>query len=328
MDRSHLNLLLAIFLTWMSGYYVSASDKTTPIPIEDSQTQLIKVYMTDDKDGHITSDLIMQALEAEGFTIDSDDDMNRPFEVRFGDHHYETHRLLSVHSADHVARLVAKHPKIGLVTPMTLSVWSDDTSQTLRISIRSLHGIAQITGIPKDDDVLIDYLTRLDRAIRKALPDIRLQKSTSQTLSDEDVSLSSSYTTELDPDSESTFEQTTDDLESEFESEMNAAGFLLTGFISLDDELAERGVKAFRLYDTYSVCDVDVMYTLTKSHPELGALVPCSFYIYNKQDANTIHMGIPSSHSIAMSGSIRKDPLSTLIRSEQRFEETMQDFIE
>ena len=47
----------------------------------------------------------------------------------------------------------------------------------------------------------------------------------------------------------------------------------------------------YDFYHTYSICKFDVIYSVSKLHPEAGAWAPCSFYLYKRKGENKMHMG-------------------------------------
>jgi uncharacterized protein (DUF302 family) len=72
------------------------------------------------------------------------------------------------------------------------------------------------------------------------------------------------------------------------------AMFINAGFNDLNYDMEESGYEGYTFYDVYSICYLEVIYTVAKTHPEAGAFAPCSMYMYQKKGTNTMEIGFPS----------------------------------
>ena len=260
------------------------------------ETQDIRVITVANPDGKITGATVEDAFTANGFIVDGNNDMNKPFGLRFGKDKlwYTTYRLAVVHHSEYTAKLAKDYPSIGLLTPLSMSIWSSNDNKDISISALTLRGMSRITQIPMDNADLIAYADAMDKALKAAVPGGKYEDRTYSKVADMKMQLATLFTAEFDTDEETTAADAKDSFEEEFEAEMEPVGFLFPSFIDLNGELEERGVTTYDYYDTYSVCKFDVIHPVSKDHPEVGAFAPCTFFIYKKKDEAETHMGYPS----------------------------------
>ncbi|MBL0708802.1 MAG: hypothetical protein JJW00_07145 [Sulfurimonas sp.] len=251
--------------------------------------QSVQIFTSDNADGKITTKSIDDAFVKSGLMIDGNNDMNKPFKLRFKNTHYKTYNLAMFRNKAITLKLLKKYPTFGLLTPLTMSIWSD--KGTMNISTLTLAGIARTGEIPIDDPDLIAYSKSIEKALRTAMPNGKFKKL-NHTIKFPKKSFQTRYTMDLEIEADTDIEELKEEFEEEFEGEMEPIGFLMPGYLNLLDELFEPdGYDAYDFYDTYSVCKFDVIYPVSKLHPEAGAYAPCSFYLYKKKGENKMHMG-------------------------------------
>jgi len=275
--------LLALFLAGCNSAEVT--------PKKNKTVQDVQVYTTANKNGKVTTKSIEAAFDAIGLSVAGNNDMNKPFAKRFGKLHYKIYNLAMFVDNDLTYKLVKKYPKFGLLTPLTMSIWSDGDS--MNISTLTINGMARATQIPVNDPDLIAYATKITTALKNALPHGHF-KELNYTPAPRENSLSTDFVTDLELDGTSP-EDYIEDFEAEFEGELEPLGFLLPNFTNLNEEIFEdKGYDAYDYYHTYSICKFDVIYPVSKMHPEAGAWAPCSFYLYKKKGENKMYMGFLS----------------------------------
>ena len=290
--------------------------------------QDIRIFTVANKSGKITGATIESAFEKTGFTIDGNNDMNKPFSKRFGKTHYPVYRLATVHDPDLSAKLVRINPDIALLTPLSMSIWQDKKGN-MNISSLSLRGMSRMTSIPSSNKDLVALANKMDKALHAALPGGHFKKLAYRRVADQHKPLAVTFEADVEPDEDATLEDWKDDFESEFEGEMEPIGFLFPGFIDLNDELQDHGIEDFDFFDTYSVCKLDVIYPISKTHPEVGAFAPCTFFLYKKKGENKMHMGFPSVQNWITSTDIAdKVSLDPLIEAENLFIKTVNSITE
>ncbi|MGB6018134.1 MAG: DUF302 domain-containing protein [Sulfurimonadaceae bacterium] len=292
-----LSTLVAFGITACSSHKTEAPVKAEPVKKEAAvETQDIRIITVANSDGKITGATIEDAFTANGFMVDGNNDMNKPFSLRFGKDKlwYKTYRLAVVHHQDLTAKLAKDYPSIGLLTPLSMSIWSSNDNKDISISSLTLRGMSRITHIPMDNPDLIAYADAMDKSLKAAVPGGKYEDRKYSKVADMKMQLATLFTTTFDTDEETTAADAKDSFEEEFEAEMEPVGFLFPSFIDLNGELEERGVTTYDYYDTYSVCKLEVIHPISKTHPEVGAFAPCTFFVYKKKGETTTHMGYPS----------------------------------
>ena len=321
--------IYAILVSALAALAFSACMGGTPDVADTNTQQDIRIMTVDNKDGKITTATIEKAFEDAGFAIDGNNNMNAPFKPRFGKTYYKTYHLFTVHSSKHVLALVKKYPSIGLLSPLSMSLYSNDKEMTMNISSLTLRGMSRITQIPMDNPDLIAYSKFLEEALRKALPGGKFQNLSYTKVADMKQALTTTFQTELGGDNEDEISENKDDFEAEFEGEMEPIGFLFPGFIDLQSDFADAGYDVYDYYDTYSVCKLDVIYPIHQAHPEVGAFAPCTFYIYKKKGDPITHMGFPSVNNWITSTDLEDEKsLKPLVEAQKLFEDTVNDISE
>lgn len=309
-----------------------SATSTTVAGINDGQD--IRIFTVANPDGKITAASIEKAFEEVGFSIDGNNNMNSPFKPRFGKTFYQTYHLFTTHSPKHTLALVKKYPSIGLLSPLSMSLYSnrdDDNVKVMNISSLTLRGMSRITGIPMTDPDLISYAKFLEEGLRKALPGGHFKELSYQKVADMSMTLSTTFEAEFEGDDEDARLEAKDDFEAEFEGELEPIGFLFPGFIDLKSEFSDAGYDEFEIYDTYSICKLDVIYPIHQEHPEVGAFAPCTFHIYKKRNESKVYMGFPSVDNwITATDLDIKDEktFGTLIEAQQLLSDKINEIIE
>ena len=328
MTKLSATLLGMLMVFGLSACTAAKSDAAAAEKPVTENNQDIRIFTVENKDGKITGATIEKAFEEAGFSIDGNNDMNKPFKARFGETHYPVYRLATVHDPDLTAKLVQVNPEIGLLTPLSMSIWQDNEGN-MNVSSLSLRGMSRMTQIPMSNVDLIALGGKMEKALRAALPGGHFKQLSYQKIADASKPLAVSFVTEFNVAQDATVSDAKDDFEAEFEGEMEPIGFLFPGFISVNDELQERGINDFDFFDTYSVCKLDVIYPISKSHPEVGAFAPCTFYLYKKKGDRKVHMGFPSVQNWITSTDIEdKASLDPLIEAENLFIDTVNSVTE
>ncbi len=85
-----------------------------------------------------------------------------------------------------------------------------------------------------------------------------------------------------------------DGLETELEGSLETAGFIIAGFNQLGEDFTEAGYDKYDFFDAYSICKLPVIFEVHKTHPEAGALAPCTGYLYKEKGSSEVHLAYPS----------------------------------
>ena len=267
---------------------------TTVAPAAPKKIQDVQVFSAPNADGAVTTKAIEAGFDGVGLTIAGNNDMNKPFGLRFGKLHYKVYNLAMFSNNDLTFKLVKKYPKFGALTPLTMSIWSDDEAKTMNISTLSINGMARATGIPVTDPDLIAYAELIHKGLKAAMPNGDF-KELNYTVKFPNKTLATDFVVELDLDGQAP-EDYIEDFEAEFEGELEPLGFLLPNYTNLQEEIFDDAgyTGVYDFFHTYSICKFDVIYPVSKTHPEAGAWAPCSFYLYKKTGENQMHLGFLS----------------------------------
>lgn len=318
------NILLVAFLGYVTLSYAGINPKVDELNNEQS----VQVYSAPNPNGAITTQTIDEAFEQNGLSMGGDNNMNSPFEKRFGKVHYKTYNLAMFSNTDLTVKLIKKYPKFGSLTPLTMSIWSDDTKKTMNISTLTLVGMSKAVGIPVNDPDLVAYATMVKTALKAALPNGGFQKTNFPVV---DVNKASSFKqeftvdmTETDPDA---IQEIRGNIEAAFEGEMEPLGFLLPNYMNLQQDVFEGlGFKEYDIYLTYSICKFDVIYPVSKDSPAAGAWAPCSMYIYHKKGEDKIHIGYLGVDSwISSLGMTNKEGIDKLYEAQGMITKILKD---
>lgn len=281
-----LPLIMSIILSGCSATLYSKQKKAQQAKVQD-----VQVFVSHNENNTITPKKIEDAFESVGLSVLGNNNMNKPFMARFKSTHYKVYNLAMYMNTELTFNLLKKYPKFGALTPLTMSMWQDDDGN-FNVATLSIHGISRATQIPLDDEDLIAYTHLIQKALYKAMPDAK-KKKLSFMLSHNNKPLQQNFTTKVELDEENNIEDYIEDFESEFESEMDSMGFLLPNYTNVQEDIFDdhnyKGVYDF--FHTYSICKLDVIFPVSKTHPEAGAWAPCSFYLYKKVGENEMHMG-------------------------------------
>lgn len=257
-------------------------------PTQTKKAQDVQVYTTANKDKKVTTKTIEDTFDKTDLGVAGNNDMNKPFKKRFGKVHYKVYNLAMFMNNDITFKIIKKYPKFGALTPLTMSIW-EGKDGSMNVATLTINGMSRATGVPKNDPDLIAYSALIDQALKKAMPEGHY-KNLNHTVKYPNKSFAIDITTKIDSDIPP--EDYIEDFEAEFEAELEPLGFLLPNYTNLQEEVFDdRDYHEYDFFHTYSICKFDVIYPVSKLHPEAGAWAPCSFYLYKKKDSPTMHMG-------------------------------------
>ena len=261
-------------------------------------THNVTILTADNSDGKITPETIEAAFQKAGFFINDNRNMIGPWsnQVKAGTKNFTTidfdvYNLFTTFKKDVVVRLGKKYPNIGLFSPMSMSIWTRKGEKTISISSLSAAAMAEIMGIPADDAELVAYGKLVQDTLKVALPNAKVEKVAYEMLQPEGPLVSTAQG-KMDPEAD--WEEVKDKFQEDFEQALIPAMFINAGFNDLNYDMEESGFEGYTFYDVYSICYLEVIYTVAKKYPEAGAFAPCSLYMYQKKGTNTMEMGYPS----------------------------------
>ena len=284
-----------IFLAFTMAFLMVACNQTTTLKTMKPQTiQDVQVFTSENKNGAITTKSIEAAFDTVGLSVPGNNDMNKPFLQRFKKRHYKTYNLAMYINNDLTFKLLKKYPQFGALTPLTMSIW-EDKNGNMNISTLTINGMSRATEIPINDPDLIAYSTLIHLALKTAMPQGHFKKL-GYTPKHNGKPLQINFKTIVKLDEDTSMEDYIEDFEAEFEGELEPNGFLLPNYTNVQEEIFDdKGyTDIYDFYHTYSICKFEVIFPVSKTHPEAGAWGPCSFYLYKKKDEHVMKMGFLS----------------------------------
>jgi len=281
--------ILGLFLVF-SMFGCNGVKETPKVEVK-PKIQDVQVFRSKNDDGKITPRSIEREFDKIGLSVPGNNDMNKPFKTRFGSVHYKTYNLAMFINNELTYKLLKKSPKFGALTPLTMSIWQDKDGY-INVSTLSINGLSRASGIPVDDVDLVAYSVLVKKGLHMAMPNGEFKVLNYDT-PDRNKTFGMSFVAEIDIADDENMEDFIDDFEAEFEGELEPLGFLLPNYTNVQEEIFDDyGYKdKYDFYHTYSICKFDVIYPVSKLHPEAGAWAPCSFYLYKNKGESKIHMG-------------------------------------
>lgn len=255
---------------------------TLGLSVCSANEQNLQIFSVDNAKGEINAKSIEKAFNASGVVVDVNNDMNSIFSKRYGNIHHPKYNLAIFTNAKLVSKLMKKYPRIGLITPLSMSIYAGKDN-TINVSTLSLAGMARVTQIPVTDPDLIAYAASVDAALHKALPNGQYLSVKHKT----GRAVVSDFTTEFELEDGDTYADAKDSFKEEFEGEISPVGFLVPKSYTLEH-------ADYDFFDTYSIIRFNAIFPVSENHPDAGAYAPFSLVIYKKKGDDTVHISYPS----------------------------------
>lgn len=280
----------------------------------------LHLFSVPNSDGKLNAGVIEKALEANGFVISANSEMNGPFKIQFGQSDFAQFNLLTAYHKVHAESLVKAHPDAGIFVPMGFGIYQRNGDKNLHVSILTAEAMAKIAGFKAAEFALIEKEAMA--TLKKALPNAKITMSET-SLPAEGVLLSR-YVKESSKES---WKSDKEETEMMIEDGLKPAGFVMSNFTDYNFALGEK--SPFDFYDTYSICKLKVIYTVAKTRPEAAAFAPCTLMVYKKKDADEIVMGFPGVYNWMSSARVT-DPeaKSVLLQAQKDFEAVLKTTVE
>lgn len=277
----------------------------------------VQIISINNKDGKITPKTIEEVFRSNGFYISDNRDMNTPFMKQFKQTDFTVYNLFTAYHSQSVKNLAKEYPNIGLLTPMSMSIYTKKGESKLHISSLTLEAMSKITGIPTTNKDLQNIAKITKSLLEKAIPngqwetiDYGVAPMEKELVTKMNITLKDGQWKE---DSESLIE--------EFEGNIEMQGFVQAGYNDINYYFKEAGDKTFDLFVSESICKLPVIYTVAKTRPEAGAFAPCSVMIYKKQNDNVMYVAYPNVYNwISSLTIVDKDSLQQLLEAQAKME--------
>jgi len=286
----------------------------------------LHLFDVNNKDGKISSITIEKTLKENGFDIGLRSEMNKPFKIQFKQTDFKAFTLLTIYHTKLSRDLVLKYPQAGAITPMGVGIYQKLNDDTLHVSILTSQAQSKILGIDKEK-ILEDIESALIKALKIALPGAK-QKYSEDSLK-ENRGLITRYELEVEEDDDP--EETIEELLMTMDGEFKTYGFIAAATANYNEVITKGGTveSPFDFYNTYSICKLEVIYTVAKSRPEASAFAPCTTMVYKKKGSNKVVIGFPSVYNWMSSAKIDdKDSKDVLIKAQNSFESILAEITE
>ena len=283
----------------------------------------LHMFSVPNKDGKINAAVVEKALEANGFVISANSEMNGPFVKQFGKSDFAQFNLLTAFHKTLSDSLIRSHPDAGIFLPMGFGIYQRNGDKNLYVSVLTADAMRKIAGFDAAEFALIEK--EVLATLKKALPTAQV------TLSDTSLPPEGELLTRyVRPTNTASWAADKESTEMMIEEGLKPAGFVLSNFTDYNFILNEGTVPSpFDFYDTYSICKLKVIYTVAKTHPEAAAFAPCTLMVYKKKDSNEMVMGFPGVYNWMSSADVTDpDAKATLMQAQKDFQAVLQSATE
>jgi len=248
---------------------------------------MIIVYKVANVDGKITPKTIEEVLKKEGFTVAQNRDMTIPFKKKFKGEDFKIYNLMALYHKETAMKLVVKNPENGIFTPYSFGIYQRKGDKDLRVAFLSAKAMQKM--LPSYDEPLYKELEKINRkALLKAIPEAVEEKLLYQPIKVENPIIGRfEYTGD-------SIDDLKDDIEMEVEDGINQIAFAMANFNDYNYDLKEAKKGDYTFYEVYSLCKIEVIYTISKTHPEASVLAPCSMAFYHKKGDKNVKIILPN----------------------------------
>ena len=284
----------------------------------------LHLFEIPNKDGAITPLEVEKALTDNGFTLGVNSEMNYPFTKQFEQTDYKVFTLLTVFHSEYAPKLVNKYPQAGALTPMGVGIYQSLKDDSIHLSLLTADAQSKILGVK--DELLTKIEADALSAIKKSFPNAK--HSLSEDSLKEQRDLITQYALNLSADADA--DEAKDEFEMMLESGFDPHGFVMPAYLDLNEVIEEsEGESAYDFYVTYSICKLEVIYTVSKERPEAAAFAPCTTMVYKKKDENKIVVGFPAVYNWMSSAHVvSQDAKDVLLKAQEDFESILESVTE
>jgi uncharacterized protein (DUF302 family) len=283
----------------------------------------LRIFSVQNADGKMNATVVEKALEANGFVISSNTDMNGPFLKQFGKSDFSQFNLLTVFHKTLTDSLVRAHTDAGIFIPMGFGIYQRNNDKTFYVSVLTADAMKKIAGFDAPEFALIEK--EVLAALKKALPGAKMVMSEPALPAQGPL-----LTRYVKPTDAASWESDKGSTEMMIEEGLKPSGFILSNFtdynLYVNEDIAP---SPFDFYDTYSICKLKVINTVANTRPEAGTFAPCSLMVYKVKGSNEIVMGFPSVYNWISSAHITDpDGKAVLLQAQKDFEEVLKSVVE
>jgi len=279
------------------------------------------LFEIENKEGKYSPELIVKAFEKNGFYISATSEMNKPFLIEFKETKFDIFTLLTLFHREFSEKLIKKHAKAGIFVPMGIGIYQQKHDDFLHISILRAQTQEKILGFK--DVNLHKIEMSVIKTLKETLPGVKMSISAQALKAEGPLVTLLEYNVEPN-----NWKNTKEDLQLLIEDGFKPSGFVMSNFTDFNYRLtkADTVESGFDFYETYSICKLKVIYTVSKTSPEAAAFAPCSFMFYKKKDENKIVMGFPTVYNWMSSAYLNNaESKKVLIKAQREFETILKE---
>ena len=279
--------------------------------------QDVQILEAPNKDGKITPKYIEAEFKKAGFYISDNRDMNRPFMIQFKETGFKVYNLFTLYHIDSVKKLAKEFPRIGLFTPMSMSIYTKKGDDTIHVAFLTADTMAKVSGIPASNKTLQHIGELVKETLKKAIPN-GTYKTVNYGVSPTQKELITKMHIKL---KNQDWNEDVEAVIEDFEGNIEVKGFVQAGYTDINYDFVKAGDNYFDLFVSESICKLPVIYAVAKTRPEAGAFAPCSIMFYKKHSDDFLHVEYPNVYNWISSLSIKDQKgLDELLKAQAQME--------
>ncbi len=228
-----------------------------------------------------------------GFILsDPHERINDAYATKYGGTNLDNLGFFSVTNDTIVGPLLLKEPSLGGFSPFNLHVYKKQGENATYVGHMDPEVMLNITGV-KDADVRAEFIASfgaLDKMIEKEIG------TKVKTVEFDKLMEKPMMTYELAFDRDGDLEDFIYDFQEKFEEAFEANQYIIAGYKDIKGSMDDKGIAfdRFDAYWVYSLCHFKFSEGIfNQGRPDVGALAPCSMYMYIDKGSNKIVIGMP-----------------------------------
>ncbi|MCK9473241.1 DUF302 domain-containing protein [Sulfurimonas sp.] len=279
----------------------------------------LHIFDVDNKNGLITTEHIEEAFVKNGFGIGVNSNMIKPFMIQFKETEYKVFTLLTVYHEKLSFELLKKYPEAGVFLPMGVGIYQNKKEDTLHVSVLTSEAQEKILGF--SDAMIKEIEKEVLNVLNKALTGEKHRLSEDSLQESRD--LVTKYELELEGED---VKVARENVILGLENGLSLYGFIVPSKLDVSGHLDG---SVYDFYQTYSICKLPVIYTVSLTRPEAAAFAPCSLAIYKKKDEDKIVLAFPAVYNWLSSARVEdKDAKEVLLKAQEQFEAILTEIVE
>jgi uncharacterized protein (DUF302 family) len=282
----------------------------------------IHLYSLSNVDFKVNPNKIESTLQKSGFVIAKNTEMTGPFKKQFAKTKYQIFSLLTIYHPKHSIDLLKKSAISGLFTPFTIGIYQEKDDKSLHLAFLTAKAQADILNYQRTNPLQTKIEKEIIAALSSAYPNMK--HSYSKSVLEKEGNLITSYTKTLEKDDD--WEEIKEEVELLIEENLKPAGFIMANYTDINYDLTEEEEEVesdYHYYGAYSICKLEVIYTVALTNPEASAFAPCTMIVYQNKKENKVVIAYPSVYNWIRSSKITSEPAKKALYKAQKAFETL-----